>query len=440
MLLHKAAGVEDMEGDEGENIVKILRLSGGICAVSGVMAGGVRDGRNGLALIVGGGPAAGMFTANRLRAAPVQITAKRVGYGKISAIIANSGCANAFTGDEGYEKAIKMGDLVSSRFNIHADEVAVASTGPIGKPLDMDLITKQFQKVAKSLSDGPEGSSAAASAIMTTDTYRKEEAVAVFVRDAGQSAGSAGGRSAERCVARIGGIAKGSGMIFPHLQEATMLAFIYTDAALSAETLRKCLREAVENSFNMIVVDGDMSTNDMVLLVSSSTNDSSTSSAMRDESDEREMAAFQKGLDFVCMSLARMIARDGEGATKFMEVHVRGAASVEDARRAARAVARSPLVKCSLFGEKPFWGRVIAALGASDVEIERKKLKMWVSGSRSDRILVASDGRILNVMDARRMLMGAREIRLEIDLGVGNSSATAWGCDLSYEYVRINAE
>ena len=409
-------------------------VSGGVCAVRDVKASGVKEGNKGLALILGGGSAAGMFTANKLPAETVIFTKRQIKRsGRISAVIANSGCANSFTGEEGLRNAERMAELVADAFGIPKEEVAVASTGPIGKPLDMNLIERQFKEVAKTLTESPEGSTRAAKAIMTTDTFHKE--IAVRISEEGKKGKKEGGSASSMSGAEsvvVGGIAKGSGMIFPHL-EATMLAFIYTDASLSANTLRECLREAVENSFNMIVVDGDMSTNDLVLLVSTG-----------DAECEVSESAFKHGLNYVCEHLARMIARDGEGATKFIEVRVKGAASVEDARRAARAVIRSPLVKCSLFGEKPFWGRVIAALGASGVEIERKGLKMWFGslerrgGSKASE-LVAANGKILNPPSARRFLR-ERELFLEIDLGVGGEGkARAWGCDFSYDYVKINS-
>jgi len=409
-------------------------VSGGVCAVRGIKASGVKEGNKGLALILGGGSAAGMFTANKLPAETVIFTKCQIERsGRISAVIANSGCANSFTGEEGLRNAERMAELVSDAFEIPKEEVAVASTGPIGKPLDMNLIERQFKEVTKTLTESPEGSTRAAKAIMTTDTFHKE--IAVRISEEGEEGKKEGSSASSMSGAKsvvVGGIAKGSGMIFPHL-EATMLAFIYTDAFLSANTLHECLREVVENSFNMLVVDGDMSTNDLVLLVSTG-----------DAECEVSESAFKHGLNYVCEHLARMIARDGEGATKFIEVRVKGAASVEDARRAARAVIRSPLVKCSLFGEKPFWGRVIAALGASGVEIERKGLKMWFGSlrHRDDRKaveLVAANGKILNPPSARRFLR-ERELFLEIDLGVGGEGkARAWGCDFSYDYVKINS-
>jgi glutamate N-acetyltransferase/amino-acid N-acetyltransferase len=231
--------------------MKIEEVSGGICAVKGVRAYGIKEGSKGLALIEGGGKATGVFTLNKLKAAPLLFTKRQLENGRISAVIANSGCANSFTGEQGMKNAEKMAELVASALGVIKEEVAVLSTGPIGAQLNMALIEQQLGEVAEGLTSDDTGSTEAAKAIMTTDTFHKEHAVSI---DAG---------NAERVV--IGGIAKGSGMIFPDM--ATMLSFIYTDAALSEEALRKCLKDAVDNSFNMIVVDGDMSTNDMVLLV-----------------------------------------------------------------------------------------------------------------------------------------------------------------------------
>ena len=405
--------------------MKIKAVKGGLCAVNGVRANGVREGSKGLALIAGkerGGSAVGMFTANKIKAAPVLLTARLLekGGGRVSAIIANSGCANCFTGAEGKRKAERMAELVASSLGVPEEEVAVASTGPIGKQLDIGLIERQLGEVAEGLTSEARGSTAAAKAIMTTDTFHKEQAVSIET--------DAGGRVA------VGGIAKGSGMIFPHLQlsgggrGATMLAFIYTDADLSEEVLGRSLEDAVENSFNMVVVDGDMSTNDMVLLVS-------TGSGEAGEAEKISEAEFRAGLDFVCKELAKQIARDGEGATKFVEVRVRGASSVEDAREVARAVVRSPLVKSAIFGgRRPdlVRGRVAAAVGSCAVAGE--------FGEEELSVTLKSEG---------------REIFIEVDLGVGagagaragegkrerkgEGEATAWGCDLSYDYVRINA-
>ena len=401
---------------------KIEELRGGICAVPGVRAYGLRENNKGLALIEGKGKAVGMFTRNKMKAAPLIFTQRLLlETGRIGAIIANSGCANSFTGEEGMRNADRMAELASAALGIDKNEVAVASTGPIGKQLDIGMIERQVQEVAKRLTSDPEGSTAAAKAIMTTDTFPKE--LAIKVGDV-----------------TIGGIAKGSGMIYPHLHlaTATMLAFIYTDAELDVGTMRTCLKDACDNSFNMIVVDGDMSTNDMVLLVSRG------GKAISEED-------FKAGLNYLCKALAKMIARDGEGATKFIEVNVslRGA-PVEDAKLIAREILRSPLVKSAIFGERIdlACGRIIAAIGScigtntSSNSIEVKSMKFR---GKEREVEVVRNGRILSTWN--REVMKGKEIAIDIVLDVGGkereveeeATATAWGCDLSCDYVMLNA-
>jgi len=400
--------------------MKIEVVKGGICAVKGVRAYGIKEGNKGLALIEGKGIAAGMFTINKIKAAPVSFTRKQLekGEGRIGAIIANSGCANSFTGEKGIWGAERMAELVSSSLGVDKEEVAVASTGSIGKQLDMGLIERQLGEVVKGLSSEGEGSKAVAKAIMTTDTFHKERAISIDTGDE------------ERVV--IGGIAKGSGMIFPHLATATMLSFIYTDASLGEEALRRSLKDAVDNSFNMIVVDGDMSTNDMVLLVSTG------------RSVKISEADFKEGLNLVCKELAKLIARDGEGATKFVEVIVRGAASVEDAREVAKSIVRSPLVKSAIFGERLdlTCGRIIAAIGSSAIsgDIEPGEISISLKGENGKEVLVVKKGEFVDLSGMARNIMKEKEMIIDVDLGGGKEEveATAWGCDLSYDYVRIN--
>ena len=398
--------------------MKMKRIKGGVCAVKGVRAYGIKEGNNGLALIEGKGKAVGMFTSNKIKAACVRFTKKQLeeGGGRISTIIANSGCANSFTGKKGMRNAEKMAELASSSLGADKEEVLVASTGPIGKQLDMELIDRQIEKVAKGLTSGEMGSTAAAKAIMTTDTFHKERAISIDADDG------------ERAV--IGGIAKGSGMIFPHLGLATMLCFIYTDAPLGEEVLKRSLAEAVDNSFNMIVVDGDMSTNDMVLLVSTG------------QGGKIKEKDFKEGLNFVCTELAKLIARDGEGATKFIEVRVKGAASVGDAREIAKAIVRSPLVKSAIFGERSdlTCGRIIAAIGSSSIsgDIEPDSISISLkSGER--KVFVVKKGEFVDLSGVARDIMKGKEIFIDVDMGMREREATAWGCDLSYDYVRINA-
>ena len=406
---------------------KIEELRGGICAVHGVRAYGLRENNKGLALIEGKGKAVGMFTRNKMKAAPLIFTQRLLlETGRIGAIIANSGCANSFTGEEGMRNANRMAELASAALGIDKSEVAVASTGPIGKQLDIGMIERQVREVAKRLTSDPEGSTAAAKAIMTTDTFPKE--LAIKVGDV-----------------TIGGIAKGSGMIYPHLHlaTATMLAFIYTDAELDVGTMRTCLKDACDNSFNMIVVDGDMSTNDMVLLVSRG------GKAISEED-------FKAGLNYLCKALAKMIARDGEGATKFIEVNVSlKGAPVEDAKLIAREILRSPLVKSAIFGERIdlACGRIIAAIGSCsstststvpEVEVISMKFR-----GKEQEVEVVRNGRIVGRWNHE--VMKGKEITIDIVLGGGEgesegeeeitatATATAWGCDLSCDYVMLNA-
>ncbi len=380
-------------------------LSGGICAVRGVKAYGIKEGKKGLAIIVGKGNAAGVFTQNKIKAAPVIVMNERLP-GVMNAIIANSGCANAFTGERGLEDAKRMSQLVADELDVNSKSVGVASTGIIGHHVDMDWIERHVKDVMNGLTSKSGGSEAAARAIMTTDTILKQVAVEVDG-------------------VRIGGIAKGSGMIEPNMN--TVLVFIYTDADFSYDVLYKCLRTAVDDSFNMVVVDGDASTNDMVLL---------TATGKKHISDHH----FQEGLNFVCTELAKMIARDGEGATKFIEVDISGARSKDDARKAAKAVVRSPLVKTAVYGESPNWGRIVSAIGRSGADVEADKITLELSDGANVVTLVKEGSIVEGVLDQARALMVRDIIVIKADLGLGNGGARAWGCDLTCDYVRINAK
>jgi len=375
-------------------------MPGGVCAVRGVRAHGIKEGKYGLAVITGNGASAGVFTKNKIIAAPLVITRMHLAEHRLHAVVANSGCANALTGKRGLADAIRTAELVAGRCGVPANSIGVASTGVIGVPLDLGWIENRIDSVIAGLSGTPEGSTAAAQAIMTTDTTSKEFAVEL------------------PSGARIGGIAKGSGMICPNM--ATMLAFIYTDADLPHETLDSCLKRAVDRSFNMIVVDGDTSTNDVVLLTA--TAESGT--PYRDE--------FQEGLDYVGSELAKMIARDGEGAEKLIEARVTGAETDEDARMAAKAIVQSPLVKTAVHGNDPNWGRVIAAAGYSGAEIHPDQVSLALCG-----VLVMDRGRVVDGADVD---MSGENIGIAVDLGLGAGEAVAWGCDLTCGYVRINAE
>jgi glutamate N-acetyltransferase/amino-acid N-acetyltransferase len=390
-------------------------VDGGICAVRGVKASGLREGKNGVALIIGGGQAAGVFTTNKVTAAPVIVTREHLArQHEVLAVVANSGSANAFTGSQGIKDAECTAASLARRLRIDPSQVAVASTGVIGTPLNTSWIDRKTEELLPRLTDSAEGSLAAAEAIMTTDSTPKQIAIEVDG-------------------IRIGGIAKGAGMIEPRL--CTMLAFIYTDARLSADLLQRCLNRAANISFNMVVVDGDTSTNDSVLLV-----------ATGKSAVPVEISSFQSALDFVSIALAKMIARDGEGASKMMEVTVTRARDYDEAVKAAKAVVRSPLVKTALFGSDPNWGRIVAAVGYSGAFVDPSLLSLSLSDGRRGPVILIEKGVIKAAKEEERQeaelqqIMNGPEISIHIDLAVGVASATAWGCDLTNDYVRINAE
>jgi glutamate N-acetyltransferase/amino-acid N-acetyltransferase len=330
------------------------------------------------------------------------------------AVVANSGSANAFTGSNGIEDAERVAECLARRLHIRTPDVAVASTGVIGTPLNVSWIDSKIVEVLSTITDTADGSLEAARAIMTTDSTPKQMAVEVD--------GVA-----------LGGIAKGAGMIEPQL--STMLAFIYTDARLTADVLQACLKKAAALSFNMVVVDGDTSTNDTVLLIG--TGESSSAIDVDD---------FQNALNFVCVELAKMIARDGEGATKMMEVTVAGARNQEDAIKAAKAIVRSPLVKTALFGADPNWGRIVTAVGYSGAFMDPESLSLAMSDGKCTPVVLVEKGLIKSASAdgleeaALSGIMNSTEISILVDLGVGGAAATAWGCDLTDDYVRINAE
>ncbi|CAD7770398.1 Glutamate N-acetyltransferase [Candidatus Methanoperedenaceae archaeon GB50] len=385
-------------------------LNGGICAVDGIRAWGARDGRNGLAIILAEeeGRAAAVYTRNRIIAAPLIVTRRHLESqkGKVKGIVVNSGNANACTGKRGIEDAERTCDFLAERLGCSGSEILVASTGIIGRPLQMDLITEQIERVLPLLRSESRASERVASVIMTTDTYPKEYAVET---DQGL---------------RVGGVAKGSGMIAPDM--GTMLAFITTDAKLPPETMHECLKRSVDESFNMIVVDGDTSTNDMAVLISTG------------ERECRE-ETFQEALDTVSIELAKMIARDGEGATKLIEVTTTGAKTRSDAKRVTKTIITSPLVKTAVFGGDPNWGRIIAAAGRSKAEINPERITLQLSDSKKEAVII-ENGRVEGATDEAASIMKSETVKIHIDLGIGRESATGWGCDLSYDYVRINAE
>jgi glutamate N-acetyltransferase/amino-acid N-acetyltransferase len=396
-------------------IMKIV--DGGVCAVNGVLAAGACDDDYGVAVIVcKDSDSTAVFTSNKIVAAPVILTKDAVENGKLSAVVANSGNANCFTGDQGIEDGKAMASIVAEELNFKCEDVAVASTGVIGRLMPMDIIGRLIKKAVSRLENSDEASKNAAEAIMTTDTYSKEFAVETTLKN---------GKSI-----RIGGITKGSGMIAPNM--GTMLCFITTDVKASSLELKNALKKAVDASFNMVVVDGDESTNDTVILMANG------------ESGESIDENFEEALEYLCCQLASMMAKDGEGATKFMEVEVKGAVNTEEARLAAKAVVSSPLVKTALFGADPNWGRIVAAVGYSGSDIDPKVVSVSLE-SHNKRVDVVDHGIVAafegtSQLEEAENIMKEKNIRIVIDLGLGNGEATAYGCDLSYDYVSINAE
>lgn len=351
--------------------------------------------------------ATGVFTTNKIKAAPVILSEKRLQRGRARAIVVNSGCANACTGEQGLRDAEEMARLVARKLAISPEEVLVASTGVIGMPLPMERLRNGIQKVKLSKGGGHE----LAKAIMTTDTFPKEIAISVTA-DKGQFV--------------IGGVAKGAGMMHPAL--ATMLCFLTTDAKVDADFLRLSLQRAVDISFNMITIDGETSPNDCVLLLANGLAGNKTVGA--DNGD-----AFQGALNEVCLYLAKSVARDGEGATKFIEVVVKGAMGETEARQAARTIASSPLVKSAIHGSDPNWGRIVAALGRSGIELVESKIDLFMN-----RLCVMKSGcPVAFDREGLRKSLDNKEIVIKLCLNIGKGEATAWGCDLSEEYVTINS-
>ena len=319
-------------------------VKGGICAVKDVKAAGACEDDYGVAVIYyPESSAAAVFTSNRVQASPINVSIEALKDGKISAVVANSGNANCMNGEKGVENALEMAREVSIGLEIDENQIAVASTGIIGRELPMPIIRQLIKKVLGRLENSPKSSRNAAEAIMTTDTYPKEFAVETILKNGTKI--------------RIGGINKGSGMIAPNM--STMLCFIATDLQASSHELATALKKAVDKTFNLVVVDGDESTNDTVIL-------------MARPGQEQIDQNFQEALDYLCGKLAKMMAHDGEGATKFMEVEVKGAETLSDARKAAKAIVTSPLVKTALFGADPNWGRIVAAVGHSGAEMDER--------------------------------------------------------------------
>lgn len=389
---------------------------GGVTAAQGFVAGatyaGIKTGGLDLAIVYSERlcRAAAMFTTNKVKSAPVVLSQKHLSDGTAQAVVINSGNANACTGDEGYQDAVEMARLVAEKVGVRTEDVAVASTGVIGVRLPIEKIRAGVPLIVLSRDGGHD----AALGILTTDTRPKETAVTVTI----------GG-----CPVVIGGMAKGSGMIHPNL--ATMLAFITTDADIDCAFLQRALRSAVAQSFNMITVDGDTSPSDTVLVMANGMAGNSPIGEGTLGAEE-----FQAALTYVATELAKAIARDGEGATKLIEVNVAGAASVEDARLAARAVAGSNLLKAAVYGSDPNWGRILAAVGYSGAQVDQNRADIAIGD-----VSLMKNG-VIQPFDrsAASAAMKGPEVTIRVDLHLGDGVATAWGCDLTEDYVRINAE
>ncbi|MDP2942634.1 MAG: bifunctional glutamate N-acetyltransferase/amino-acid acetyltransferase ArgJ [Candidatus Omnitrophota bacterium] len=392
-------------------------IKGSVTAPQDFLAAGVKSGikknKLDLALIISKIPAlaAGVFTKNAVKAAPVIVSEKHLKSGRAQAIIVNSGNANCLTGKKGIDDAMEMAKAVAGSMWISNYNVLVASTGVIGKPLDVGKIKAAIPELISQLSVA--GELSAAKAIMTTDLCPKRIAVAVSI----------GGQTV-----KIGGIAKGSGMICPNM--ATMLCFLTTDADIELKALRSSLRDSVEDSFNAITVDGDMSTNDTVFILANC-----LAGNPRIKYGTKDYKIFCDALGYVTTYLAKEIARDGEGASKFIEIEVKGAKNKNDASKIAKEIANSNLVKTAMAGEDPNIGRIAAAAGAAGVKFEESKLDISVSG-----IKIVSGGNVIYQKRPKvKKLLKKGEIKILIDLHSGKASAKVWTCDLTERYIKINA-
>ncbi len=393
-------------------------IEGGITAPEGFAGAavccGIKPESLDLMLLASNRPAAAAATVSRnaFRGAPTFVTQEHTADGRAQAIVCNSGIANSATGQQGMDNARKMAALAAEHLGVECIDVIVCSTGGIGQQLPMDKIQGGITQAAIRLSrDNPE---LLARAIMTTDTFHKMVSVQFAVGEA---------------TVKMSGIAKGAGMICPDM--ATMLCFITTDLAIAPETLRTALQQAVATSFNCITVDGCMSTNDTVaILANGAAGNEEIVSAQSAGYEE-----FRAALSYVTQELARMIVRDGEGATKFVEIRVSGATSWEHARRIARHIANYDLIKTAIFGQDFNWGRIAAAIGAADPELDPNKITIACAG-----ITAWSHGEPVSFEEAQaKSAMQGDEILIEVELGIGDAQATVWTCDLTYDYIEENA-
>jgi len=395
-------------------------LEGGITTVPGILASGIAagikpSGKKDLALVYSSVPAraAAVFTRNQVKGAPVLVSQEHLRDGRAQAILASSGCANVCTGEQGLKDAREMTRIVGELLRVSPRQVLIAATGVIGQHLPMDKVRAGLPRLVKGLS--PQGGRHAAEAILTTDTVPKEAAVRLEV--------------AGRPVT-IGGIAKGVAMLEPHL--ATMFCFMATDAMVAGDALHAVLRRAVDRSFNRITVDGDQSTSDTVAVLANGLAENASL-----ERGGKGLRQFARGLEAVTTRLAKLLVEDGEGATKLVEIRLRGARTRREALLAARSVANSPLVKTALNGGDPNWGRIMMALGKSPARVVGERVSITIEDEALVERGVQKAGARL---DRIREVMGRREYAITIDLGLGRGEDYVWTSDLSEEYVRINAK
>lgn len=398
-------------------------IDGGVCAAKGFKANGIHCGirhnrkKRDLAIIYSEtlATAAATYTTNLVKGAPLTVTKKHLENGYAQAIICNSGNANTCNAN-GIEIAEKMSMLVSEHLGIKSDDVVVASTGVIGQPLNLAPIEKGMDELCSGLSQ--DGGKNAAEAIMTTDLSAKEIAIEFNV----------GG-----VTCKMGGIAKGSGMIHPNM--ATMLVFITTDAAISSEMLSKALKSDIQETFNMISIDGDTSTNDMVTVLA---NGMANNKLI--DSEGEDFNQFMKALNTINVALCRMIAADGEGATKLLECSVTGAKSVQVAKTVAKSVICSSLTKAAMFGADANWGRVLCAIGYSGADVDVNKIDVAFKSVKGCVDVCKNGSGVEFSEDKAKEILLEKEIVIAVDLNDGECSSKAWGCDLTYDYVKINGD
>lgn len=396
------------------------KIDGWVTTPQGFLAAGVKagikaSGNHDVAVIYSTVPAAtgAVFTQNKMCAAPVLVSRKVAAKSYVQAIVVNSGCANACTGEQGLKDAEAMQVQTAELLGVENDAVYVCSTGVIGHFMPMEKLAKGIADAVDAMDET--GGESCAMAIQTTDTFIKHAAYEFEL----------GGKTV-----KIAGIAKGAGMIHPNM--ATMLTFLTTDVAVAPDVLKRAVKAAADKSFNMVVVDGDTSTNDSMIVLA---NGLAENEIIVSE-EHPDYPAFFEALLACAQDLAKMIARDGEGATKFLEVNVAGAATWEEAKTAAMAIAKSPLVKTAFFGKDPNWGRIVCAAGYSGAQMEPDKVNLEIGGVR-----LVENGMNCNVpLESLKDIMEQHDISMKIDLGAGKEEATVWTCDFSYEYVKINGE